>query len=49
MVNGGIDMDKKNCTTCIYWKGRTDMNKCKLNPAIIPDWSVGCDKFKEIT
>ena len=42
-------MDKKNCTTCIHWKGRTDLNKCKLKPNIIPNWSnPNCIDYKTI-
>jgi hypothetical protein len=35
-------MINKSCVTCLHWKGRTDLNKCKLYPDTIPDWSLGC-------
>ena len=37
----------KNCTNCVYWKGRTDLNKCKLHPDILPDWFNGCKDWSK--
>ena len=36
----------KSCVGCVFWKGRTDLNKCRLHPSTLPDWAVGCDDFK---
>lgn len=38
-----LTMDNRtSCKDCVHWTGRTDTNKCKLHPDIVPEWSTGC-------